>query len=204
MLSSAAAAVLRSRASSSSSSSPLLKNSNSFSPPILPFPTPPPPAASLVRKGWSPPPAVVGRSCVYVVRRSDGYFYCGESDDLPARLAAHAARLLRGAGGFDAADDSNKTNYSQPRRSIEACYVTVGFGEGGKTAARAIEAAAIRAMRGAGLPLLSDADARHRSWLVEEEGGGGGGRGWEGATPTEPTCSSSTSSSTTSSRAAAA
>ena len=29
-----------------------------------------------------PPPSTVGCSCVYVVRREDGFFYCGESDDI--------------------------------------------------------------------------------------------------------------------------
>lgn len=32
--------------------------------------------------GKVPPPSTAGCSCVYVVRRSDGYFYCGESDDI--------------------------------------------------------------------------------------------------------------------------
>lgn len=32
--------------------------------------------------GMAPPPSTVNCSCVYVVRRGDGYFYCGESDDI--------------------------------------------------------------------------------------------------------------------------
>ncbi len=36
----------------------------------------------MVRAGQVPPPATVGHSCVYVVRRLDGAFYCGETDDL--------------------------------------------------------------------------------------------------------------------------
>jgi len=36
----------------------------------------------VVRAGQVPPPATVGHSCVYVVRRLDGAFYCGETDDL--------------------------------------------------------------------------------------------------------------------------
>ena len=109
----------------------------------------PPPAASLVRAGWSPPPAVVGRSCVYVVRRADGYFYCGESDDLVARLAAHRSRPPVAGGG-----------------ALEAAFVVVEGRQGGKSAARAIEAASIRSMVRAGLPLLSEADGAHRSGLV--------------------------------------
>lgn len=30
----------------------------------------------------NPPPSTVGCSCVYVVRRKDGWFYCGQTDDL--------------------------------------------------------------------------------------------------------------------------
>lgn len=29
-----------------------------------------------------PPPSTVGCSTVYIVRRADGFFYCGESDDI--------------------------------------------------------------------------------------------------------------------------
>ena len=29
-----------------------------------------------------PPPATVGESCVYVVRRADGWLYCGETDNI--------------------------------------------------------------------------------------------------------------------------
>jgi len=45
----------------------------------------------VVRAGQVPPPATVGHSCVYVVRRLDGAFYCGETDDLKsAPLCPHA------------------------------------------------------------------------------------------------------------------
>ena len=154
VLSSAAAAVLQqalslSPSSSSSSSSPSLQTSSPH-PSLFHAPSP---AASLVRAGWAPPPAVVARSCVYVVRRADGYFYCGESDDLMARLTAHRSRPPVAGGA-----------------SLEACFLIVGSGQGGKTAARAIEAASIRSMVRAGLPLLSEADGVHRSGLVAEEG----------------------------------
>ena len=144
VLSSAAAAVLKQPSLSSFPSSP----------PQTAFQAPPP-AASLVRAGWSPPPAVVGRSCVYVVRRADGYFYCGESDDLVARLASHRSRPPVAGGN-----------------ALEACFVIVGSKQGGKSAARAIEAASIRSMVKAGLPLLSEADGVHRSGLVAAVEGG--------------------------------
>ena len=142
----------------SSAAEAVLKQQQSVTPPP-PLPSPssprtaffqaPPPAASLVRAGWSPPPAVVGRSCVYVVRRFDGYFYCGESDDLVARLASHRSRPPVAGGN-----------------ALEACFVIVDARQGGKSAARAIEAASIRSMARAGLPLLSEADGVHRSGLV--------------------------------------
>ncbi len=44
----------------------------------------------VVRAGQVPPPATVGHSCVYVVRRPDGAFYCGETDDLKSALGAEA------------------------------------------------------------------------------------------------------------------
>ena len=141
VLSSAAAAVLMKQQHSFSS----LSSSLSFQAPPL--------AASLVRAGWSPPPAVVGCSCVYVVRRSDGFFYCGESDDLVARLASHRSRPPVAGGN-----------------ALEACFVIVEHKQGGKSAARAIEAASIRRMVREGLPLLSEADGVHRSGLVGVEG----------------------------------
>ncbi len=32
--------------------------------------------------GTQPPPSSTSRSCVYVVKRPDGMFYCGQSDNL--------------------------------------------------------------------------------------------------------------------------
>lgn len=39
----------------------------------------------VVAAGTRPPPSCSARSCVYVVRRPDGMFYCGQSDDLPSK-----------------------------------------------------------------------------------------------------------------------
>ncbi|EIE20036.1 hypothetical protein COCSUDRAFT_58259 [Coccomyxa subellipsoidea C-169] len=93
--------------------------------------------------GKVPPPSTVGCSCVYVVRREDGFFYCGESDDIKGRLARH-----RRAGPVKGG------------RTMEAVYMAVPAGLAGKSAAAAIEARAIREMRDAGFPLISDHDAR--------------------------------------------
>ncbi|CAL8466240.1 g5776 [Coccomyxa elongata] len=93
--------------------------------------------------GKVPPPSTAGCSCVYVVRRSDGYFYCGESDDIKARLQRH-----RRAGPVKGG------------RTMEAVYMSIPAGLAGKSAAVAIEARVIREMHSAGFPLLSVHDAR--------------------------------------------
>ncbi|KAK9867742.1 hypothetical protein WJX84_006840, partial [Apatococcus fuscideae] len=46
-------------------------------------------APVVVAARQNPPPSTVGRSCVYVVRRQDGWFYCGQTDDLKGRLQTH-------------------------------------------------------------------------------------------------------------------
>lgn len=42
-----------------------------------------------VAHGQAPGPATVGASCVYVLRRADGYFYAGSTDALHDRIRAH-------------------------------------------------------------------------------------------------------------------
>ncbi|BDA51431.1 probable DNA mismatch repair protein MutS at C-terminar half [Coccomyxa sp. Obi] len=93
--------------------------------------------------GKVPPPSTAGCSCVYVVRRADGYFYCGESDDIKARLQRHR-RAAPVKGG----------------RTMEAVYMSIPAGLAGKSSAVAIEARVIREMHSAGFPLLSVHDAR--------------------------------------------
>ena len=108
-----------------------------------------PPSVVVVRRGMAPPPAHASSlPVVYVVRWHDGWFYCGETERLSARLQEHRARR---AGGW-----------------LEAAYVPVaaagaggdGGGGGGKGVARALEALAIRRMADEGLPLWSDRDGR--------------------------------------------
>jgi hypothetical protein len=89
---------------------------------------------------------------VYVLRWHDGWFYCGETERLSARLQEHRARRASPDGGG---------------AWLEAAYVPVGAlsssaegGGGGKGAARALEALAIRRMAEEGLPLWSDRDGR--------------------------------------------
>ena len=59
----------------------------------------------VVRGGEVPPPSTVGCSCVYIVRRGDGRFYCGQTDELRGRLARHRSKAgkVRGGGRMEAA-----------------------------------------------------------------------------------------------------
>lgn len=47
-------------------------------------------------------------------------------------------------------------------RSMEAAYMAIPVTSAGKSAAAALEARTIRALRDAGFPLISSADARNR------------------------------------------
>lgn len=42
-----------------------------------------------VLRGQAPAPSTVGTSCVYVLRRPDGFFYVGSTDSLYDRIRAH-------------------------------------------------------------------------------------------------------------------
>ena len=53
-------------------------------------------AVQVLKAGKVPPPSTTGCSCVYVVRRSDGYFYCGESDDIRGILPLFEASVAIG------------------------------------------------------------------------------------------------------------
>ncbi|KAK9829858.1 hypothetical protein WJX72_008283 [[Myrmecia] bisecta] len=98
----------------------------------------------LVLPGRVPPPSTVNSSCVYVVRRADGYFYCGETDDIKRRLATHRGKRGLVKGG----------------RELEAAYVVMPSGQGGKSLACAIEAQVIKELQREGFPLISSSDAR--------------------------------------------
>jgi len=94
-----------------------------------------------VDAGDIPPAASAGASCVYLLQDRSGLFYCGETDDLPSRYAQHRAG----------------TSGSQAQGLV---YVRLPPGAG-KSRARAVEAFAIGALRDAGFPLRSTADAAH-------------------------------------------
>lgn len=74
-----------------------------------------------------PPPSTVGRSCLYVLRRSDGRFYCGQTDELKGRLTRHR-RAGRVKGGV----------------SLEAAYLVLPVNSQGSSTAKAIEAQLIQ------------------------------------------------------------
>lgn len=83
-----------------------------------------------------PPPSTVGCSCVYILRRGDGRFYCGQTDELKGRLNRHRKTgKVRGGG------------------RLEAVYLVVP-GEGqGQSTARAVEAQMIQVCPHLGLTL---------------------------------------------------
>lgn len=91
----------------------------------------------------TPPLGSAGQTCVYVLRRGDGWCYCGESDHLPTRLATHRQSTTR---------------------LIELVYVAVPKEAGGKSAARALESRVIQALNNARVPLWSDQDASHKNF----------------------------------------
>ena len=50
----------------------------------------------IVRAGQVPPPSTVGCSCIYVLRRSDGRFYCGQTDNMKGGLCSETmSRCVR-------------------------------------------------------------------------------------------------------------
>lgn len=102
----------------------------------------PPLQAMLVRPGFLPPPSADGAACVYVLRSGGGWYYCGSSDGLRKRLQQHRGRS--GKGG----------------PQMEACYIVVEQGQGGTSAAKAVETATIQALADAGFPMRSTTDAR--------------------------------------------
>lgn len=81
----------------------------------------------IVRGRQVPPPSTVGCSCVYVLRRSDGRFYCGQTDELKGRLSRHrkAGRVKGGP-------------------SLEAAYLVLPGDSQGASAAKAVEAQLIQ------------------------------------------------------------
>lgn len=81
----------------------------------------------VVRGGQMPPPSTVGRSCLYVLRRSDGRFYCGQTDELKGRLTRHRrAGVVKGGV------------------SLEAAYLVLPASSQGASTAKAIEAQLIQ------------------------------------------------------------
>ena len=78
----------------------------------------------IIRAGEVPPPSTVGSSCVYILRRVDGRFYCGETDSLKDRLNTHR----------------RKKGWSR----TEAAYMVLPSGAQGKSSAIALEAQTIQ------------------------------------------------------------
>jgi hypothetical protein len=98
-------------------------------------------------------------TCVYVLRRADGWAYCGETDDLARRLETHRAAARRETGGRERAKDAPSRG-----REIECVFVNVPKTSGGKSAARLLESRVIRRLAMLDAPLLSGRDARNVSF----------------------------------------
>lgn len=97
-----------------------------------------------------PPLSSAGQTCVYILRRGDGWCYCGESDHLPTRLTSHRQSTVR---------------------LIELVYVAVPKEAGGKSAARSLESRVIQALNLARVPLWSDQDASHKNFGAASSSG---------------------------------
>ncbi|KAI3431602.1 hypothetical protein D9Q98_004652 [Chlorella vulgaris] len=106
-----------------------------------------------VRQGQAPAPSVVGESCTYVLRRSDGHFYAGSTDSLYDRIRAHRQRTGKGGPG------------------MELVFVSLGRSQGAAGLVKAVESGIIRELQRRGFPMLSATDARRRH--VAGAGGSG-------------------------------
>jgi hypothetical protein len=89
---------------------------------------------------WSPPPALEGASCVYILELNEDppRYYVGETDSIQRRLNQHRAK-----GG--------------PWSSLTAVAFPVS---GGKTQARSMESLVIQRLAKAGFELVSVSDGR--------------------------------------------
>ena len=102
------------------------------------------------------PSAASGQwTCVYVLRRADGWAYCGETDDLATRIETHRQTARR---------EAKRNNSNNSAAQIECVFVTVPKGEGGKSTARLLESRMIRKLKAENVPLLSGSDGRNTSF----------------------------------------
>jgi hypothetical protein len=142
-----------------------LTNNNSYSTDTTPSTsttTTTPIQAQFVPVGTNPPVRTIGTSCVYIARRSDGWYYVGSSDSLQDRIKAHRQR----GGNSKVADPKAEFAYVVVYDGIlikeEEEKEESGGNGAGASAAKTVEAEVIRAMQSAGFPLLSETDARKR------------------------------------------
>ena len=96
-------------------------------------------AVAQVRADRVPGPHTTGVSCVYVLHTPEGWYYVGETDNLPSRVEAH--------------------RQCDTRRGSRVFYVKVaaedGSSVGGKSVARSLEASLIQRMAAEGFAMLS-------------------------------------------------
>ena len=112
--------------------------------------------------GMIPPVRTVGASCVYIARRPDGWYYVGSSDSLQDRIKTHRQRGSNSRIADPKAEFAYVVVYNGGRGQDGEEDGDDGRVAAGASAAKSVEAEVIRAMKDAGFPLLSEADARKR------------------------------------------
>ncbi|XP_072151032.1 DNA mismatch repair protein MSH1, mitochondrial isoform X2 [Setaria viridis] len=94
-----------------------------------------------------PPPSTVGRSCIYVIIRSDNKLYVGQTDDLVGRLRAHRSK--------------------EGMQDATILYIVVP----GKSVACQLETLLINQLPLKGFKLINKADGKHRNFGISRISG---------------------------------
>jgi len=103
-----------------------------------------------IRSHQVPPPDLGNRSCVYIMRTPDGWFYCGESDDVQARITSHRSRRSHATKSLN-----------QDVMNSEFAVLILPKSQG-KSNARAIETCVVRSLVSRQFPMLGTGDAAHK------------------------------------------
>lgn len=112
-----------------------------------------------MRSNEVPAPGAAAWTCVYILRRSDGWMYCGETDNLTGRLEAHRAAAIK-----EHKAEREKNNDARDTIRVEMAFLKVPKEVGGKSAARKLESSVIQRLKAERIPLLSGVDARNTSF----------------------------------------
>jgi len=93
-----------------------------------------------------PPASTVGKSCLYLCVRRDGWGYCGQTDDVRQRIKVHRSKSGKFSGGSD----------------MLFAYLVLPDDAGGSSAAKAMETATINMLKLKQWKVLYDGDASGR------------------------------------------